>query len=209
MKQEEKTKRTQERILEAAIAEFGTKSYDAASLNNICSEHEISKGLIYHNFKGKDDLYLKCVKICYDTLTEYLKCRVSIQKDTKNSIQHFISIRQKFFQENPYYGNIFFNSLLQPPQHLHSEIHEIRREFEAFNAECFKEMLRHVKLREGITEDIALEYFLIFGEMFNGYFQSKAYQDNDYRTLMEDHDGKLSDILNIMLYGIAEEKENG
>ena len=56
MKKEEKTRRTYEKIRNAAIVEFGTKSYENASLNTICSENNISKGLLYHNFKGKDDL---------------------------------------------------------------------------------------------------------------------------------------------------------
>ena len=57
----------------AAMEEFGTKSYDAASLNTMCIENQISKGLIYHNFKNKDELYLQCVGQCYAQMTEYLK----------------------------------------------------------------------------------------------------------------------------------------
>ena len=65
MKKEEKTKRTYERIMAAAIVEFGTKSYDNASLTTLCNENQISKGLIYHNFKNKDALYLKCVEVTF------------------------------------------------------------------------------------------------------------------------------------------------
>ena len=45
---------TYEKILDAAITEFGTKSYETASLNTVCSENNISKGLLYHHFKSKD-----------------------------------------------------------------------------------------------------------------------------------------------------------
>lgn len=47
------TQKTKERILAAALEEFGRKSYDAASVNSICEAGQIPKGLIYHNFKGK------------------------------------------------------------------------------------------------------------------------------------------------------------
>ena len=73
MKKEEKTRLTCEKIIQAAIAEFGTKSYEAASLNTICSDNHISKGLIYHNFKNKDELYLICVKQCYEEMTRHIK----------------------------------------------------------------------------------------------------------------------------------------
>ena len=64
-------------------------------------------------------------------------------------------------------------------------------------------MLPHLPLREGITEDTALEYFSIFAESFNGYFQNKAAGNHDYHTLVEDHEDKLSGMLDILLYGIA------
>ena len=72
MKREEKNQLSKDKILNAAIAEFGVKSYESASLNNICSDHNISKGLIYHYFANKDELYLCCVKACFDALTEFL-----------------------------------------------------------------------------------------------------------------------------------------
>ena len=43
LKQSEKKKRTKEKIMAAAMEEFGTKSYDAASLNTMCIENQISK----------------------------------------------------------------------------------------------------------------------------------------------------------------------
>lgn len=51
MKKEEKTKQTCEKIVHAATIEFGSRSYDAVSLNAICGKYQIAKGLIYHNFK--------------------------------------------------------------------------------------------------------------------------------------------------------------
>ena len=52
MKKEEKTKQTCEKIVHAATIEFGSRSYDAVSLNAICGKYQIAKGLIYHNFKN-------------------------------------------------------------------------------------------------------------------------------------------------------------
>lgn len=52
---------------------------------------------------------------------------------------------------------------------------------------------------------MALEYFLAASEMFNSYFRKKAEQNGDYRPLIEDHEGRMSAIFDIMLYGIAEQ----
>lgn len=118
MKQQEKTKLTKEKIIHAALKEFGTKSYEMASLNTVCSEHNISKGLIYHNFRNKDELYLECIKICYTQMIESIN-KIQIASITVEAqLEQFLKSRQEFFAENPYLANIFFCNLLTPPEHL-------------------------------------------------------------------------------------------
>lgn len=205
MKKQEKTKKTKERILTAALSEFGSKSYDAASVNSICEAGQIPKGLIYYNFKSKDELYLLCVKKCYDEMTLALKAQSFEIRNAKESLQNFLMIRQRFFQENPHYANIFFNAVLQPPKHLAQELMQLRSEFDEYFSQCYLAVLDCLTLRSGITREMALEYFLAASEMFNGYFQKKAEQSGDYQKLIEDHEGRLSVIFDIMLYGVAKE----
>ena len=203
MKKEEKTQKTKERILAAALKEFGSKSYDAASINTICEAGQISKGLLYHNFKGKDELYLLCVKTCYDEMITALKAQSLEIKDAKAGLQSFLMIRQTFFHENPDYANIFFNTVLQPPKHLEAELAALRSGLEAYFRQCYLAVLNCLNLRDGVTREMALEYFLGASEMFNNYFQKKAEQSGDYRALIEAHEDKLSAIFDIMLYGVA------
>ena len=209
MKKHEKTQKTKERILAAALEEFGSKSYDAASVNSICEAGQIPKGLIYHNFKGKDELYLLCVKSCYDEMMAALEVHSFEILDAKESLQNFLMVRQRFFQENPNYANIFFNAVLQPPKHLAQELAQLRRGFDEYFSQCYLAVLNCLTLRDGITKELALEYFLAASEMFNSYFQKKAEQNGDYRELIDDHEGRLSAIFDIMLYGVAKEPTGG
>ncbi|WP_099361037.1 TetR/AcrR family transcriptional regulator [Fredinandcohnia onubensis] len=48
----------QERILNAATKEFAEKNYANASTNEIVKQAGISKGLLFHYFKNKKELYL-------------------------------------------------------------------------------------------------------------------------------------------------------
>lgn len=206
MKREEKNQLSKDKILNAAIAEFGTKSYENASLNNICSDNNISKGLIYHYFENKDELYLCCVKACFDELTKFLDGEEYDFTDFQKGINKYLAARYRFFHEYPNYGNLFFGTASQPPTHLKKQIKERRKDFDAQGIRYYKTALEHIVLRENITEDEAMEYFLIFQEIFNGYFGSKAYGNSDFNSLIETHEMKLSKILNMMLYGIAKEK---
>lgn len=209
MKQQEKTQRTKERILTAAIAEFGERGYQGASINAICSSSQVPKGLLYHNFKNKDDLYLQSVERCYDQMTEYLGCQEWSGHNAQEELKGLLKRRQRFFSEHPHHAALFFHALLQPPRHLLAQLKEARRNFDTFCAAHYRSMLAGLPLRDGITEEAALEYFSIFWEMFNGYFQSKADQGGDYRSLIEAHEEKLSPIFDFMLYGIAKQNEEG
>ena len=210
MKQKEKSKISKEKILNSALVEFGTKSYESASLNNICNENGISKGLIYHYFKDKEALYLTCVKSCFDKLTEYLKDEEDsniIHSKSTNSIKNYLDRREHFFYINPLYGNIFFQSIIQPPRHLKEQIKELRKEFDVINIKHYKRILDDITLRDEFTESEALEFFVIFQEMYNGFFQNKAFGNSDFNTLVEIHELKLSKLLDILLYGIAKEEK--
>ncbi|WP_024620356.1 TetR/AcrR family transcriptional regulator [Metaclostridioides mangenotii] len=210
MKQKEKSKISKEKILNSALVEFGTKSYESASLNNICNENGISKGLIYHYFKDKEALYLTCVKSCFDKLTEYLKDEEDsniIPSKSTNSIKNYLDRREHFFYINPLYGNIFFQSIIQPPRHLKEQIKELRKEFDVINIKHYKRILDDITLRDEFTESEALKFFVIFQEMYNGYFQNKAFGNSDFNTLVEIHELKLSKLLDILLYGIAKEEK--
>lgn len=207
MKKEEKTKLTCEKIVRAAIVEFGTKSYEAASLNTICSENQISKGLIYHNFKNKDELYLVCVKECYQAMMLHQQKIKPAFSSAKKNLEELLRARQEFFEKYPHYAQIFFNSLLQPPQHLKEELKELRKGYDTYVRKRYAELLNELPLRKGISRDKAVEYLMIFQEMYNGYFRELSFAHENIHTLIAAHENKISELLDVMLYGIVSEEE--
>ncbi|CAM3827823.1 TetR/AcrR family transcriptional regulator [Mesobacillus zeae] len=58
----------QERIIGAAVKEFALKGYEKASTNVIVKEAGIAKGLLFHYFNNKKDLYL----FLYDRFSDIL-----------------------------------------------------------------------------------------------------------------------------------------
>lgn len=206
MKKAEKTQETKKRILAAALEEFGSNDYETASINVICNNYHISKGLLYHNYKSKDDLYLACVKVSYDALLDHLKRNMS-SKDTILKLEDFISLRQCFFENNSYHANIFFDTILHPPVHLVQEIKAIRKEFDEYCTNYYRECLACLPLKDDISEDIVLDYLAIFQEVFNRYFYQNLNPGNDQKKLIIDHEHYLLKIVDIMLYGIVK-KEN-
>ncbi|OKH36121.1 TetR family transcriptional regulator [Calothrix sp. HK-06] len=54
---------TTEQILKATMDMFIEKGYHSTSIDDVAKRAEISKGLLYHYFKGKEDLLAALVKI--------------------------------------------------------------------------------------------------------------------------------------------------
>lgn len=208
MKQEEKTKLTKEKILTVATKEFGMKSYEGTSLNVICHDYNISKGLIYHNFKNKDELYLVCLKNCYEKMIEHLKQTPTAYEDAKTQIAQFLSARQTFFDEFPDMTNLFFQSMFMPPKHLLKEIEEIKREYNVYIKERYQKLLSNLQLKSNITLDQAVNYMLISQEMYNRYFQYVRTEERDMQALIDMHEEKILSFINLLLYGIVETDEH-
>jgi AcrR family transcriptional regulator len=59
-----------DRIIKTALKIFMKKGYDSASMSDVVAETQLSKGGIYHHFKNKKDLFLKCVDFM---LSEFIK----------------------------------------------------------------------------------------------------------------------------------------
>ena len=198
MKQKEKTERTREKILEAAMREFGVNGYSGASLNAVC-DSGISKGLLYHNFQNKDALYLACVKRGFEEMTEYLK-----KQPAPQGMNDYLAARLRYFGSHPVEAHLFFEAVLQPPMPLQDAIQRLKAEFDAYNQSVYLSILSTLSLRPGVTQAQALAYFSLMQTMFNGYFSSPAFQEIPLEERITEHEEGLSRFLEYLLYGIAE-----
>lgn len=197
MKRTEKTELTVLKILEAALEEFGAKGYAGGTINNIC-KRGINKGLIYHNFKDKDDLYLACLE------SSLRKLVMLIEENGCTSDQlQYMNLRMYFFKEYPNEAHIFFEAILQPQDKLRDRIEKILQPFEEINEKIYRSVVSGITLRDGITEEDAVDYFRQMQRMFNGYFSSSAYRYIALDEQIREHEMNLSKLLDFMLYGIA------
>ena len=197
MKRAERTELTVSKILEAALAEFGASGYAGGTINNIC-KHGINKGLVYHNFKDKDALYLVCLDHSCKTLVTMIEDSGCISDPLQ-----YMKLRMNFFTEYPKEAHIFFEAILQPPEKLRDRIQQILQPFEEINERIYRAVISNLTLRDGITEADAMDYFRHMQRMFNGYFSSSAFRYLALDEQIREHEMNLSKLLDFMLYGIA------
>ncbi len=68
-------------ILQSALYLFVMKGYDAVNLDEVTKEAKCSHGLLYHYFKGKDELYIAVINnIVYPYMENMIKGISFVQK---------------------------------------------------------------------------------------------------------------------------------
>lgn len=195
---EEQKLQSRNKILKSALREFAAQGYGLSSINTICSNGDISKGVLYHYYESKDALYLACVEQCFGRLTEYLQQHLA--GGSCADAQDYFDARWRFFEENPLFQRLFCESIVYPPAQLKAEIGKIKEKFDALNVSVMSQMLQGVKLREDISLGQALELFRMFQDFVN--VRSQMLPDGE--VSLERHEKISSRTLSVLLYGLVE-----
>ena len=197
MKKEEKTEITRAKIFAAAINEFGTNGYAAGSINNICKTG-INKGLIYHNFKDKDELYLECVRRSCGALVRYIA-----ENNAGNGFVDYMNARAAYFKKHEQEAYIFLEARTNPPAHLVNQIKDIFSEVDKLNMTvCEREISKH-ELRNGVSKEEALNYFSEIQRIYNIGFAGSLNDQMSHHEQLALHEMNIHKIFDLMLYGIA------
>lgn len=208
MNRKEKNALSRQRILEATMREFSAKGYANASLNTVCAEHNISKGIIYHYFKDKDELYLLCVKECFDELTAYMKgIADELTGMAEERIQAYFDARIRFFANNPICFGIFADASFNTPVTLAGQIADCRRQFDMLNISVLTNLLNGESLRKGISIQAIVEDFSMYMDFFNMRFKDVLRTADSCENIIREHEERCHRQLDIMLRGVLGEND--
>ncbi len=148
--QEEKSPESRERILDAALEEFGAWGYESASTNRVCRQAEISKGLLFHYYKTKQQLFSEVLERCICDLEE--TDRISAPYDEICRRELF------FFIAHPFHYRII-NDLLREDAGADSRA-ALRDRVLRLKRERLKRFLQSRPLRPEADPEMALELLL-------------------------------------------------
>ena len=96
MTQAERQKRSKEEIYQAALEEFGKADFEAVTMDSICLNHSISKGMMYHYYANKSELFLACAQEIFRELNDYLRHEAEALEDQPafEAIKHYFLLRE-------------------------------------------------------------------------------------------------------------------
>jgi TetR/AcrR family transcriptional regulator len=201
---EEKKKR----IIDAALEEFAANGYDKASTNSIVKKAEISKGILFHYFGSKKNLFL----YIFDYAINYLMNKYYAEMDDwpSDPFERLIwisSLKVKIYYDAPLMYKLAFNAIMNMPKELERDLHTI---YNRFYSKLMPEIFRGTdtsKFKEGIDAQKAIELIMLcIDGLSNKYL--RIYKDkpvdeifNNVEPIMEE----FNEYIEILKYGIYKE----
>jgi len=67
LKQEIKSKRSKDQIIQVALSLFSNKGYNETTMADLVTATGLSKGAVYHHFKSKEEILQLLMKNCQRT----------------------------------------------------------------------------------------------------------------------------------------------
>ncbi|MGL6173188.1 MAG: TetR/AcrR family transcriptional regulator [Cellulosilyticaceae bacterium] len=206
MRRQAQNEASKEKILKAALQEFGQKGYDSASTNNICKNNDISKGLLFHYYKSKDELFLICVEDCFVKLTQYLEAHIDKEiTNIEEALNRYFETRFNFFKTFSEYEKIFYTAVINAPEHLKEAIEVRRSQLNEVNRAFLLNLMSRLNLKPEVNVEYVMD--LIYG--LTNYLHMK-YKSNHLEQQEESHAGvlrhskEIQEIIMMLFYGIVE-----
>lgn len=173
------------KILEAAIEEFAQKGFEAASTNKIAERANVAKGLLFHYFESKENLYIECYRHVLNWTKEKFDEFVlnSSHEDFFEFLKDWSLHKIKLAAENPTYSK-FLLTMTNLPSPLRGTILNMIKENVLNSTGVLYEKLKRVQLREGISHEDALRFVIAVFEGLGDWYLNQ-YRDEPERLLKD------------------------
>jgi TetR/AcrR family transcriptional regulator len=111
----------QERILNAALKEFAQKGYENASTNEIVKSAGISKGLLFHYFNNKKELYLFLYNHFVVVLAEEFFNELDFtERDIFERLKNLMKLKSRLMIRHPEVFNFMMKATLEEAEEVSS-----------------------------------------------------------------------------------------
>jgi len=196
-----------DRIIVAAIKEFAAKGYEKASTNAITAEAGIAKGLLFHHFGSKKQLFLGLVQHALGLALEHYQNLPRLSPDFADRLVELGLEKLTFYRRHPELSQMVTGAFLDPPRELVSEIRVLEQKLRAQNSALIMKGLDMSGLRDDVDKQRAMELIAIALESLGNKYKAK-YRENPGR-IMDDYDqifAEMKEYLELLKYGTYKKK---
>lgn len=188
------------RLIRASIEEFA-KGYDTASTNEIVAKAGISKGLLFHYFGSKRELFLRLFEQCTAQVWEQTKALVSSQTgDVFQRLTAMATAKMQIARDDPAMMRFLARAVESPPPELREEIRAIQDRIASGGMLSLFADLDLSSLRPGVAPDTALRLIqLVLNGLSQEYLSRGDLTSQDWDSAVEE----LSMLMELLKTGIG------
>ncbi|WP_010142338.1 TetR/AcrR family transcriptional regulator [Oceanicola sp. S124] len=139
---EEETSERVRGLLDVGARLFAEKGFEATSMRDISQAAGVSKALLYHHFKSKDDIYARIAFMATQHLNTFVEERIPADGTAADKVRAYMRAAATFFAEHRTAWMAASTAFWSDPDRHRMEIRVARRR-------QFEERLRDL-IREGV-----------------------------------------------------------
>ncbi|MCM3160109.1 TetR/AcrR family transcriptional regulator [Metabacillus litoralis] len=194
-----------EKILTICIEEFAKTGYEKTSTETITSRAGISKGILFHYFKSKKNLYLYVVDYCSQLIGG--KIIEEIKKVKKNDfferIKEVVLIKQRIQYDFLIETKLVTSATLHPPVELQEQLQNLlQKNTDQYSGEFLNKLVDKQLLQGRTSPEKIIELTLLaldsVSKKYVHLFESKQLE---YDDILEKMMPELDEYIDIIKYG--------
>ena len=201
----EKSFERRNELIEAALTEFSSHSYENASLNKIIKKTGISKGTFYYNFEDKKALYLFILGIAGEAQAEFINKNMQGQDLRGQDIFEELKLQFKFSgafaAEHPKYYR--FITMFMKEAEINTDLKSV---LESGNDLLFDEMIKRAVTQGDFNNRFPIDFVIkIMHYLFINYFGIfDTEEDYQLEKMLEN----ANNFVDFLKYGLGNQKED-
>ena len=191
------------KIIHASLSEFIKSGYNEASTNKIIQEAGISKGLLFHYFGSKKNLYLFLVDYCMrKAQDDYMEKLDQLSPDLIQRSMEWALEKIRLYKISPLVYAFIASVFIKIPEELKPELEEYKRRVREENRRLFLKDIDLSTLRDDINKDLAIEFLFMIREFLWKKHMDKFQENMDYNVeLIKETIKEVNEYYNIFKYG--------
>jgi isochorismate synthase len=139
---QERTRVRHERILDAALEVFSARGYRDASVDDVASAAETSKGGVYFHFPGKDALFMALLERSAKLLLSKIEESVASEPDPVAKVDAALLSLLRTFASHRRLARLFLVETMGAGPRFQARVVEVHRQFEQFIRRNLQEAVR-------------------------------------------------------------------
>jgi AcrR family transcriptional regulator len=196
-----------DKIVQSSIEEFSEHGFEKASTDRISQRAEVSKGLIFHYFGSKENLFMIAMNKCIDDAISEFQGMELPKDDFISILMKMMEVKYKFFMNNPMHYKMLVGGFYNSPKKLKADLEKRYIEIRQVGINILIDIIKGLPMKKNIAaEDIVSIMSAITSIIESKYIPLFSIESSSYEKYYDVVKDEYIRLMNILMYGILEER---